>query len=98
MAKRQHSEAQHSDTKETSGTRGRSNMNKSSSKTSNNRRSAARVAENPEDQMQAAMPSDGAGQRNGRSRTGKSRSSASGDKKTQTRSKTTSPNRTRSAR
>jgi hypothetical protein len=71
-------------------------MNKSSSKGSSNRRSAARVADNPEEQMQSAMPSDGAGQRNGRSKSSKQRSGARG-KKAATKSKA-KPARTRSAR
>jgi hypothetical protein len=92
MAKRQQSQS-----KETSGTRGRSNMSKASSKTSNNRRSPARVADNPEDQMQSAMPSSGSGQRNGRSSSGKQRSGVR-SKKNASKGKTTSPSRTRAAR
>ncbi|MGE4064219.1 MAG: hypothetical protein AB7E79_12705 [Rhodospirillaceae bacterium] len=94
MAKRQQSRSM---TKETSGTRGRSNMNKSASKSSNNRRTAARVADNPDEQMQSANPSDGSGGRNGRSRSGKQRTGTR-SKKNQSRGKTTAPKRTRSAR
>jgi hypothetical protein len=89
MAKRQQSRSM---TKEASGTRGRSNPNKISSKSSNNRRTAARVADNPDEQMQSAMPSDSAG----RSRTGKPRSGAR-SKKTASKTKA-KPTRTRSAR
>lgn len=93
MAKRQQSQSM----KETSGTRGRSNANKTSSRGSNNRRSAARVADNPEDQMQSAMPSDSTGGRNGRSR-GSAKDRTVRSKKNQSRGKTTAPSRTRAAR
>lgn len=95
MAKRQQSQS--SMTKESSGTRGRSNPNKTSSKSSNNRRSAARVADNPDDQMQSAMPSDGAGQRNGRSKSNAKSRSGTDAKKSGSKAKA-KPSRTRSAR
>jgi hypothetical protein len=94
MAKRQQSRSM---TKEASGTRGRSNPKKTSSKSSNNRRSAARVADNPDEQMQSAMPSDSTGGRNGRSRAGKQRSGVR-SKKNASKAKSTAPKRTRAAR
>lgn len=82
-------------TKETSGTRGRSNTNKTSSRGSSNRRSAARVADNSAGQMQMQMSQD-SGMKAGRSRTGSKGTART--KKNQTRAKSTSPKRTRSAR
>jgi hypothetical protein len=96
MAKRQQSQSSRM-SKESSGTRGRTNMNKTSSKSTNNRRSAVHIADNPDEQMQSAMPSEGGGQRNGRSKGSKKRSGAR-SKKNQSRGKTTSPSRTRAAR
>jgi hypothetical protein len=91
MAKRQQSKTMQS--KEMSGTRGRSNTNKASSKGSNNRRSAARVADNPDEQMQSAMPSDGM------PRAKKSRAAASAKKSApKAKSKMKSSSKARSAR
>lgn len=94
MAKRQQSSSR---TKEASGTRGRANTNKTSSRGTSNRRSAARVADNPEGQMQQSAMSDTAGQRNGRStKNAKDRSTRATKSASGTKSKT--PARTRSAR
>jgi hypothetical protein len=96
MAMRQQSQSNL--TKEAAGTRGRANTNKTSSKSSNNRRSKARAADDRDTQMQAAMPSDAAGQRNGRSKSGNKDRSGLRSKKNASTGKSTAPKRTRAAR